>query len=347
MLTDIVHKKIVVEIENNSSKRNKYIFGQNIYTDSLLANYKFHGIIDETSSEENNEFTINNLEDIPEGSIVIVASGGRTTSAVKKCKAYGHEVIDYFTFLRFAKENNVAIRFNDDALELFNSRKSEILDIYNLLEDNLSKDLFSKIIDFRVSSDSRYLIDFKENQAEQYFEDFLVNDEPAVFFDVGGYDGFTTRKFLDYYPSSTSVIFEPNQQNYKLCIDSLGADDRVTICNFGLHDTNELGQMSGGGSESDAIFDGSGDIEFKKLDDTDLPTPTVIKMDIEGGELAALKGSEKTIISSKCTLAIASYHSFSQLIDVPNYILNLGDYKVYFRHYTESIYESVFFFIPR
>lgn len=34
---------------------------------------------------------------------------------------------------------------------------------------------------------------------------------------------------------------------------------------------------------------------------------------------------------------------YSKIIDITNYILNLGNYKVYFRHYTESIYESVFF----
>ena len=34
---------------------------------------------------------------------------------------------------------------------------------------------------------------------------------------------------------------------------------------------------------------------------------------------------------------------YSKIIDIPNYILNLGDYKVYFRYYAESIYESVFF----
>jgi FkbM family methyltransferase len=348
MLSDLVFRDLVKEIEDSSSTRKKYIFGDNMYTESLLSQFSFDGIIDEGAAVSDESDTLSDLKLVPEKSIILVASGGRTLTAIKKCKSFGHDVIDYFTFLRLSKSSCVPVRFNEDSKKYFDQRKSEILKIYHHLEDNQSKDIFRKIIDFRVSLNSSYLEGFEENQSEQYFESFLVNIVPPVFYDVGGYDGFTSQKFLDYFPSGTSVIFEPNYENYKLCLEALGKDNRVTICNFGLHEKNEFGHMSGDGSESGALVTGSGDVEFKKLDDLDLVhQPTVIKMDIEGGEIAALRGAEKTIVASRCTLAISSYHSFSQLIDIPNYVLGLGDYKVYFRHYTESIYESVFFFVPR
>ncbi len=71
-----------------------------------------------------------------------------------------------------------------------------------------------------------------------------------------------------------------------------------------------------------------------------------IKMDIEGAELNALKGAEKSIIKFKPKLAISLYHSLSDYYEIPKYLkdLNLG-YKFYFNHYTMHHEESVLFAI--
>ena len=60
-----------------------------------------------------------------------------------------------------------------------------------------------------------------------------------------------------------------------------------------------------------------------------------IKMDIEGHELAALRGAEKTIRRFRPRLAISLYHRWEDYIDIPRYIagLDLG-YKMYLENYT-------------
>ena len=63
-------------------------------------------------------------------------------------------------------------------------------------------------------------------------------------------------------------------------------------------------------------------------------TPTYIKMDIEGAEVAAIKSGADTIIRYKPKMQIAAYHRSEDLIAVPENILNLrNDYKIYLRHF--------------
>jgi len=85
-----------------------------------------------------------------------------------------------------------------------------------------------------------------------------------------------------------------------------------------------------------------------KIDDLvssgDFPRIDFIKMDIEGSELEALKGSEKTLREFKPKLAITVYHDFKDFWQIPQYLdeLNLG-YRFYLRHFTIHAEETVMF----
>lgn len=84
-------------------------------------------------------------------------------------------------------------------------------------------------------------------------------------------------------------------------------------------------------------------VEKKELSKVDF-----IKMDIEGCELAGLKGAEKTLKKYKPKLAISLYHKVSDFTDIPLYLkeLNLG-YKFYLGHHTIHAEETVLYATAR
>jgi FkbM family methyltransferase len=73
-----------------------------------------------------------------------------------------------------------------------------------------------------------------------------------------------------------------------------------------------------------------------------------IKMDIEGAELLALKGAEKTIRKFRPKLAIAIYHSMDDFVSIPQWILDLNlGYELLLGHYTIHAEETVIFAKPK
>lgn len=69
-----------------------------------------------------------------------------------------------------------------------------------------------------------------------------------------------------------------------------------------------------------------------------------IKMDIEGAELEALKGSDSVLRQFKPKLAITVYHDFKDFWTIPQYLAGLGlRYRFYLRHFTIHAEETVIF----
>jgi FkbM family methyltransferase len=73
-----------------------------------------------------------------------------------------------------------------------------------------------------------------------------------------------------------------------------------------------------------------------------------IKMDIEGAELAALKGAEATIRRFRPRMAICLYHRLSDFWEIPRWIAGLGcRYEFYIRHFTIHQEETILFCDPQ
>ena len=69
-----------------------------------------------------------------------------------------------------------------------------------------------------------------------------------------------------------------------------------------------------------------------------------VKMDIEGSELAALQGAQKTLRKFRPTLAVSVYHNLSDFWTIPQYLDSLGlGYRFYLRHFTIHAEETVLF----
>ena len=103
-------------------------------------------------------------------------------------------------------------------------------------------------------------------------------------------------------------------------------------------------------AESCSRLDTGGDmpVEVTTLDDVvsehRLARVDFIKMDIEGGEVEALKGARQTILRHAPRLAISVYHLAHDLPDVVAVIREVRpDYRFFLSHKSPGMYETVLF----
>jgi hypothetical protein len=59
----------------------------------------------------------------------------------------------------------------------------------------------------------------------------------------------------------------------------------------------------------------------------------MLKMDIEGAELEALKGAKSLITQADMDLAICLYHKPRDIFEIPRLISTFGSYSYYLRLY--------------
>lgn len=164
----------------------------------------------------------------------------------------------------------------------------------------------------------------------------------------GGYDGDTIEQFLKFSNGIYKHIysFEPDPENYNKLLNR-GYSDKITVYNAGLYrETTQLSFSANKGGSSKVEEEGTDIISVYKFDELDIldNKVTFIKMDIEGSELDALVGMEKTIKKWKPKLAICIYHKFEDLWELPLYIKSLvPEYKLYIRNYTSYLDEIVLY----
>ena len=71
-------------------------------------------------------------------------------------------------------------------------------------------------------------------------------------------------------------------------------------------------------------------------------------MDIEGFELNALEGAKDTIKKYRPKLAICLYHKPQDLWEIPLFIKSIdSNYKIFIRHHTDLLNETVCYAIPK
>jgi FkbM family methyltransferase len=84
------------------------------------------------------------------------------------------------------------------------------------------------------------------------------------------------------------------------------------------------------------------------VEEEQLPRVDYIKMDIEGAELKALRGAERTIRTFRPKLAVSLYHDWDDFILIPGYLNNLSlGYEFFLDHFTIHAEETVLFAHPK
>jgi FkbM family methyltransferase len=191
---------------------------------------------------------------------------------------------------------------------------------------------------------------------EQYRLDGRVEVRPGdVVLDLGAYKGESSVWLASQTgPSGLVLAFEPNpaarvvlERNVARAADvGIGPIEILAVA-AGSSRRNE---NFVGTAEACSRLDTGGTlaVDVTTLDDVilerELTSVDFVKMDIEGGEVDALKGARQTIVQYALRLAVSVYHLARDLPDIVALVSELRpDYRFFLSHKSPGLYETMLF----
>jgi FkbM family methyltransferase len=263
--------------------------------------------------------------------------------------------------------------------ENLQDRASQIEEVYDLLSDEKSKELFvhrmalltggfdyvsfQRFVRFFADlvsprdSDLFSMPQYDENHF--YFDSSLLPlQQNEVFANVGALVGECAIKFTDSCMAKglhykEIINFEPDPSNFLLLSMNMNDMADVRCFPYGLWSHSARLRFSNpypacSGTPGSLDDDGNLEVDVVSLDEL-LPDAgiSLIKMDVEGAEIEALRGAARTIVRNKPKLAISVYHKRDDILEIPLLInrLNSG-YRFYLRHHSTTFGETVLFATP-
>lgn len=228
---------------------------------------------------------------------------------------------------------------------------------FELFDENLSKDIFLSIYNFRLTLDHEilYKADYGHYFPEDLFPKLSFNN--CTYFDCGAYDGDSVKKFISRSPDFKQIFaFEPDEQNFEKLVNYIASlpgeeSEKVMAINAGVSDKEGNFSFSASSNMGSSLsVDGNTTIATKVLDDfisKHVPSyPIFMKMDIEGEELKALQGTKKIISKFAPNLAISIYHRPEDIWSIPLFLNNINkDYSFFLRQHGEDGMDLVLYAI--
>ncbi len=338
-------------LSSSPTTTKKYILGINKLTKSLLKHLHVDGVIDDfTRVQRSRKKEILKIDEIEKDCVILSVSTGSPLEVKSKLDAMGIVNFNYLSFFKYSKLDLVAPPFMLDFKDDFAKNRSEYLYMYNLLEDDKSREIFTKVINFKISFDFEFMDGFVNDHDGQYFDKEIVPTcRDIVFVDGGGYVGDTASRVIDNYPDFKKIyLIEPIAENLRIAKRDLAEYENIEYLHVGLSNKKTTLYFNEEKSFSSIYGNGTQSVEVDKLDNLIDEKVDFIKLDIEGAEQDAIDGMSKIIKRDKPILAICIYHKAEDWYKIPQKVLAINsEYKIYLRHYMEGIFESVLYFVPK
>ena len=245
------------------------------------------------------------------------------------------------------KQKNAEICGND-FIDFFEEHKKEFKTVYDMLEDEFSKKTYKNVIYYRKTFKITYLNEILV--FPQYFQnDIFMPEDNECFVDGGAYIGDTAEAFIRYYKGKKGCklyLWECDRGNIEQIKKNVKDKSDYEILPYAMwSEGKEIAFIEDGTSLARVGEGGNATVEAKTIDEVHKnDRVTFIKMDIEGAEIEALKGAEKTIKRCKPKLAICIYHEPDHLYRIPLMIKEMvPEYKFYVRQHSDTDSETVLY----
>ncbi len=233
---------------------------------------------------------------------------------------------------------------------LIGAHAGELSAVLEGLSDPLSRQVFLDVIRMRLYGrpmryPSGYHV-YRHPLARARKGDCIV--------DGGAAEGDTLQSFLEDCQGDCAMhLFEPTPISYKRLQNHIAthAVPGAQAVNKALwsQDTTLRFEENFGCTHSNHVSESGGcEVAATRLDsyveETGLERVDLIKLDIEGAELEALKGAEGVIRRHKPRLQICLYHKLEDLWEIPLYIKSIApEYRMYVGHHSCCTLDTVLY----
>jgi len=235
------------------------------------------------------------------------------------------------------------------------SQYEEVRNAFALWADEASRQEYLAQVRWRMHLDFDGLP--RPVSCPQYFPPdlFSVLDD-EVFIDCGAFNGDTIKALLEVRKGRFKgiVALEPDPANFdalRRYVGGLAENLRRRILLHPLAAAAHTGTLTFdacGTASSGMSALGTLMVDCVALDELLVGVhPTYLKMDIEGGEINALRGARDLIRRTRPVLAISAYHLQDHLWQVPLLIRSFcDDYAYYLRPHDEENWDLVCYAVP-
>lgn len=206
---------------------------------------------------------------------------------------------------------------------------------YDVFEDDTSKQVYKNILLFQYTGKLEYL-EKSESPKDEAFTNILRLSDKEFFADLGACKGDTIEEFLNYTKSYEKILaFEPNPKNYEKLKKHCESIENTELWNIAAYSKDATLYFNKKSGRSSAESTSGIPVKASSLDSILAGRKaTYVKMDVEGGEAAAISGACETLKRFKPKLNIAAYHRSEDIFSLPLIIKAVNPrYKIYLRHH--------------
>lgn len=235
---------------------------------------------------------------------------------------------------------------------LYSRHGQELEEIYAALADDESRLSFASVVKGILLGEIDWL---RPPLCPEYLHPATAAQSGDIVLDAGLFDSTILRKFALTVGTTGHVYgFEPEPANMAFVKKSLrifGDPGNITLIQAGVY--SQTGQMyitaqgASGSLREHANMDTSC-CAVTTIDDfvekNCLKRVDLIKMDIEGAEIEALRGAMRTIQQFQPRLAICAYHHIDDLLTIPNLLKKvIPAYNLSFTAHAPYLNEYVYY----
>ncbi len=241
------------------------------------------------------------------------------------------------------------------------ARLPEYLRIEQYAADEYTRETLYSVLLFHLTGSMEWVHAVYRPYPTLYFRTGLFSlTQRERFVDCGASIGESTGGVLALARNQVERVWmiEPDRYNQAKLRTLIAEQSAEVQAKLSLHEVavgehegsmpfNHVGGHGGSIASETHAYGEIGNVSIMPIDRIVDQAPTLIKMDIEGAELDALKGARNAIRDGRPVMTISAYHRATDLIDLPEFVVGLDSgYRIGLRHHTEERWDTCLYFLP-